>query len=324
MRPPAPCGGAAGSCILSMPVVGGRPARGARHRGRDTRLRRIFVLTSHPSRAWRAGLLGILALVLVGTALAPLPPAAAQTGTIPHTDVNPYGANVFLHKEAEQEKVIQTLDLAAQAILPGSSRTFSGATSRLPRRATSRTAATAPRKAPGTSTTLSWTRPCNATCRWWPASPSRPIGRAAPAAAPTTRPRTTPTWPISSSPCLNHYQGRVKYVQVWNEPNLAYEWKAGGKVDPGGLCRDAEGGLPARQGRRPQRDRSSARPWRSRWRQIDYAGNLNELDYWDQMYQAGAKDYLRHPVGQRLWPGPAARRPARARQAELPPRRTAA
>ena len=25
---------------------------------------------------------------------------------------------------------------------------------------------------------------------------------------------------------------------------------------------------------------------------IDYAGNLNELDYWDQMYKAGAKDYF--------------------------------
>jgi hypothetical protein len=49
-------------------------------------------LISHSARAWRAGLLGLLALVLIGTALAPLPPAAAQTGqrgTIPHTDVNP-------------------------------------------------------------------------------------------------------------------------------------------------------------------------------------------------------------------------------------------
>ena len=26
--------------------------------------------------------------------------------------------------------------------------------------------------------------------------------------------------------------------------------------------------------------------------QIDYAGNLNELDYWDQMYKAGAQSYF--------------------------------
>jgi polysaccharide biosynthesis protein PslG len=34
---------------------------------------------------------------------------------------------------------------------------------------------------------------------------------------------------------VRHYRGRVQYVQIWNEPNLAVEW--GGQIDPDGYFR---------------------------------------------------------------------------------------
>ncbi len=33
---------------------------------------------------------------------------------------------------------------------------------------------------------------------------------------------------------VRHYEGRVQFIQIWNEPNLAAEW--GGQIDPEGYA----------------------------------------------------------------------------------------
>lgn len=85
------------------------------------------------------------------------------------------------------------------------------------------------------------------------------------------------------------YKGRVKYYQLWNEPNLVREWN-GRPVDAAAyveLLRQAYGRIKAAD---PQAVIVSA-PL-SPTADTDPAYALNDLIYLDQMYRAGAKDYF--------------------------------
>ena len=49
-------------------------------------------------------------------------------------------------------------------------------------------------------------------------------GRRATRSAPSRRPTTTRTSAISSTQLVNRYKGRIRYYQLWNEPNIYPEW----------------------------------------------------------------------------------------------------
>jgi polysaccharide biosynthesis protein PslG len=87
---------------------------------------------------------------------------------------------------------------------------------------------------------------------------------------------------------LDHYAGRIKYVQVWNEPNLADEWVPGKAVDPTGYVQMMQAVYPAVKARHPDSVILSA-PMAITLEGPELRGNMDDLDYWNGLYSAGIK-----------------------------------
>ncbi len=93
---------------------------------------------------------------------------------------------------------------------------------------------------------------------------------------------------------VDRYRGRIKYVQVWNEPNIFPEW-GNRPVDPV----DYVDLLRVAYQRAKQADpnvyvlsapmaitRGQVHPEPGKWI------SMSEIQFWDEMYQAGAKDHF--------------------------------
>ena len=157
----------------------------------------------------------------------PAPTVEASSATIPYTNVNPYGANTFLSKEVESWKREKTVTMMADAGLGWMKQQFP------------------------------WSEIEPKQGRFWDDKYNqnswdkydkivdlaekngiRVIARLdnTPdwARGPDTTPQTPPTDPDRFADFvvafINHYKGRVQYLQIWNEPNLKAEW--GGTLDP--------------------------------------------------------------------------------------------
>ncbi|MDQ2808509.1 MAG: hypothetical protein M3Z04_16615, partial [Chloroflexota bacterium] len=241
----------------------------------------------------RVGCIALLALV-VSLTLAPAAPSSAQAGprgTIPHTAVNPYGANVFLHKEVEAVKVTKTLDLAAEAHLGWIKQDFAWSDIEIGGKGDFTDRRNGAEKS-------AWDK--------YDAIVQQAADRGLQVVA---RVSFAPDWAreggskANDAPknygdladfivaLLDHYKGRVGYVQVWNEPNLAYEWKSGGQVDPAAYTLMLKTVYQRAKAADPSVVILSA-PMAITLENLATAGNLNELDYWDQMYKAGAKEFF--------------------------------
>jgi hypothetical protein len=90
---------------------------------------------------------------------------------------------------------------------------------------------------------------------------------------------------------LGHYKGRIKYVQVWNEPNLAAEWVPGEAVDPARYAEMMKVVYPAVKAAHPDAVILSA-PMAITLEGPELRGNMNELDYWADLYRVGIKGYF--------------------------------
>lgn len=90
---------------------------------------------------------------------------------------------------------------------------------------------------------------------------------------------------------LDHYKGTIKYVQVWNEPNLAAEWVPGRPVDPTGYAEMLKVVYPAVKAAHPDAVILSA-PMAMTLEGPESRGNMNELDYWAKLYEAGVKGHF--------------------------------
>ena len=162
----------------------------------------------------------------------PSPPAVAgETGpSLPFTEVNPYGANTFLSKEVEDWKREKTVQLMAEGGLGWMKQQFPW----------SEIEPTTPgRFWDDKYNQNSWDKydrivelaekhgvrviaRLDNTPQW-----ARPPG---------TNQHTPPTDPERYvdfvAAFVEHYRGRVQFLQIWNEPNLKGEW--GGRLDPAG------------------------------------------------------------------------------------------
>jgi hypothetical protein len=87
---------------------------------------------------------------------------------------------------------------------------------------------------------------------------------------------------------LDHYAGRINYVQVWNEPNLADEWVPGKAVDPAGYVHMMQAVYPAVKAAHPNAVVLSA-PMAITLEGPELRGNMDDLDYWNGLYSAGIK-----------------------------------
>ncbi len=88
---------------------------------------------------------------------------------------------------------------------------------------------------------------------------------------------------------VKRYKGRVPVIQVWNEPNLANEWPSGvNAVAYTNLLQTAYTAAMSVD----HNIVIMAAPLATNNETLNIAGNLNELDYLQAMYYAGAKPYF--------------------------------
>jgi hypothetical protein len=234
-----------------------------------------------------------LFLLVSSLSLTTLPSHAQVPGTnptggdIPHIPENPYGVNVFLHKEVEAWKIEETLRMIAAANIPWIKQEFPWQEIEFKK---------------GYFHDDKWNK-----SSWDKFDLIVDLAERYGLAI-TARISHPPDWakaaPGGDSPLndyqdladftnalLDHYEGRIKYIQMWNEPNLSAEWVPGKPVDPAGYAELLKAVYPAVKDAHPDAVILSA-PMAITLEGPELRGNMNELDYWEGLYEAGVKDYF--------------------------------
>ena len=187
------------------------------------------------TRAYPVLVLIVLLLLIPSGVLqgAELLRARPQTPSLPPrtirlTDVNPYGGNFFLHLEVEEWKIDKTLQMAAQAGLGWVKQQFSWESIE---------------KSPGKffddrynrSTWERYELIVSTAAKYGLQVIARldrpPPWAREPDSTPMSPPRDYADFGRFAYEVAKHFKGRVRFYQIWNEPNLTEEW--GGKpIDP--------------------------------------------------------------------------------------------
>lgn len=210
-------------------------------------------------------------------------PALAQPSAISNIPDNPYSANVFLDKEVEEWKIEQTIRMASEANIQWIKQEFPWQE-------------------------IEFRKGYFHDDKWNKSSWEK-FDRIVDLADKykvkvIARVSHPPAWAKSTgggvplndnkdladftNALLDHYQGRIKYVQVWNEPNLAAEWIPGKAVDPKGYADMMKVVYPAVKAAHPEAVIQSA-PMAITLEGTGLRGNMNDLDYWNGLYDAGVK-----------------------------------
>ena len=239
-------------------------------------------------------LVGLLGWVLIRYALAVRSPEAewSPARTVPNTDVNPFGANFFLAREVEPWKRQRTVEMAQGAGLGWAKQEFAWAEIEPLRKG-------------------EFVDPVTQQSSWAKFDEIVDLLRShglqviarldrAPAWArlADTRPETPPTnfqdFGDFVYAFVQHFGGRVQYIQIWNEPNIYPEWGEQA-VDPAAYVRMLQMAYERAQEADPDVYVLSAplaetlgepHPQEGKWR------SMPDLDYLEAMYQAGAKGYF--------------------------------
>ncbi len=183
--------------------------------------------------AWQLRLLSLLLLLLVllgllgktvyeGLAGVLSSPVTEPARTIPNTDVNPYGANFFLHREVEPWKLDKTLQMAAEAGIHWVKQQFPWEEIEPQRKG---------EFLEPTTKGSSWTKydQIVAACEKYGLEIVARLDR-------------PPDWTRQDNTYkerppdnfadygdfvyefVKRYRGRINYIQIWNEPNIFPEW----------------------------------------------------------------------------------------------------
>ncbi len=221
-------------------------------------------------------LLGLLGAILASLAWLGL---AGRSRPIPFTNVNPYGANFFLEREVEAWKQEKTLEMAQTAGIAWIKQQFSWEEiepqpGELAWDKTDRIVELAERFEMQIIARL------DRTPAW-----ARPDGL-----FPTCPPDDLLDYGDFVHAFVRRYSGRVRYIQVWNEPNLAAEW-CFQPVDAAAYTRLLEVAYRRAKEADPQVVILSA-PLAINREDVSLRGNMSDLVFLEQMYQAGAGDYF--------------------------------
>jgi hypothetical protein len=212
--------------------------------------------------------------------------------TIANTDVNPYGANFFLAREVEPWKRERTVQMASQAGIGWAKQEFSWAEIE----PLSKGVFVDP-----TSQESSWAK-FDEIVDLFRAQGLQVIARLdrAPAWArpPDSRPETPPAdfadFGDFVYAFVQHFDGRIQYIQIWNEPNIYPEWGEQA-VDPEAYTEMLRIAYQRAKEADPNIYVLSAplaitlgepHPEPGKWR------SMPDLDYLEAMYAAGAGDYF--------------------------------
>ncbi len=199
---------------------------------------------------------------------------------IPHTDVNPYGANFFLEREVEHWKQEKTLELAQAARIGWIKQQFSWEEIEPQRK--------------GEFDWAKYDHIVDLAEQYDMeiiARLDRPPGWSRKNNQFKTRPPDNlEDYGDFVSEFVRHYRGRVRYIQIWNEPNLTAEWGFQ-RVDAVAYTRLLEMAYRRAKEVAPGVSVLSA-PLAITLEDASMRGNHNDLIFLEQMYQAGAGDYF--------------------------------
>jgi hypothetical protein len=233
-------------------------------------------------RLWTDRRLGIgLALLgVVGAVVVGLTWFATRPESIPYTDVNPYGANFFLDREVESWKQEKTLEMARDAGIVWIKQQFSWEEIEPLHRGEFDWAKydhivdLAERY--GMQIIARLDRPP----AW--ARPSNPL--------PASPPDDFADYGDFVYEFVRRYQGRVQFIQIWNEPNLSAEWGFQ-RVDAVAYTRLLEVAYRRAKEADPDVVVLSA-PLAITLEDASMRGNHNDLVYLEEMYRAGAGGFF--------------------------------
>lgn len=227
---------------------------------------------------------------LIGLAWAPnpitaaAPPELRSIPPIPLTDVNPVGANFFLDREVEPWKKEQTVRMAKEAGIGWMKQIFAWEEIE-------------PRKNYffddkfRKSTWEKYDQIVDLAQQHGIriiARLDRPPVWARPEGSPETAPPTRfEDYGDFVRALVDRYKGRVQFLQIWNEPNLAVEWT--GRPDAPGYARLLQIAYEQAKAADPNVVVLSA-PLAQTLEESAF--NLNELKYLDALYKAGAGRYF--------------------------------
>lgn len=208
-----------------------------------------------------------------------------QRRAIANTDLNPYGANTFLAQEVEEWKLDKTLRMAQEAGLGWLKQQFPWEEIEPDRGSFF---------VPGTLTS-SWAKYdkiVDMAAKYdlqIIARVDRPPAWARPPAASGRGPvENYIDYGDFIYTFVKHFAGRIRYIQIWNEPNLWYEW---GGVEPN--ARDYTTLLRLAYKRAKEADPNVvilSAPLAPTLERSVWA--LSDLDFLQQMYDEGAKNYF--------------------------------
>ncbi|MCL4459352.1 MAG: hypothetical protein M1136_00585 [Chloroflexi bacterium] len=236
----------------------------------------------------------LVALVLLGNAIWRLPVSSynsspkvepAPLRTIPDTDVNPYGANFFLHQEVEPWKVEKTLQMAKEAGIGWVKQQFPWEDIELQK-------GNFWDERSGKSTWEKYDRIVALAQKYG----LKIIARLDRPPAWTRKDNTLREAPPDNFEdygdfvytVVKRYKGKISYYQLWNEPNIYPEW-GNQPVDPAAYVRLLRIGYERAKQADPNVRILSA-PLAQTLEQSPM--NMSELTYLEKMYENGAKDYF--------------------------------
>jgi len=239
---------------------------------------------SEPLRRQRRNRLligAVLAILVVGLGWFGLvAPRMVRPAPIPHTQVNPYGANFFLDREVEHWKQEKTLEMAKAAGIGWIKQQFSWEEIEPQRKGEfrwekyDRIVDLAERYGMQIIARLDrppdWTRQDNG-------FKTRP-------------PDNLDDYGDFVYAFVQRYQGRVRHIQIWNEPNLTAEWGFQ-RVDAVAYTRLLEAAYRRAKEADPEVVVLSA-PLAITLEDASMRGNHNDLVFLEQMYQAGADAFF--------------------------------
>lgn len=239
-------------------------------------------------------LIGLLGLILIRQAILAESPGDEwiPAREIPNTDVNPFGANFFLDREVEPWKRERTVDLAKQAGLGWAKQQFAWAEIEPLRKGDFVD------RVSGESSWAKFDRLVDLQREQGLQIIARLDLAPEWARLPDTRPETPPTdfedFGDFVYAFVDHFRGRVQYIQIWNEPNIYPEWGEQA-VDPVAYTKMLEIAYRRAKEADPNVYVLSAplaatlgepHPDPGKWR------SMPDLDYLEAMYEAGAAQYL--------------------------------
>lgn len=207
--------------------------------------------------------------------------------TIANTDVNPYGANFFLEREVEAWKREETIKLATEAGIGWAKQQFIWAQIE--------------------PQDVDFQDPANRERSWGKYDDIVDLCERYGLQI-IARLDHPPAWTRQDNSILEappddladyadfvygfvkHYQGRVRYIQIWNEPNIYPEW-GNREVDPAGYVEMLKAAYQAAKSADPNVYVLSA-PLATTLENFPVRRNLSDLIFLEEMYGAGAADYF--------------------------------